>query len=336
MIINKFILHVLDKNSDIAVLNGEENELSNEVEKFYEKIIRKILRDDDLRKASYEDYETNPIRVCADHIIYDENSFVMSSQGIASLLFDSMKINSDLESCDLAVVLYTHKEDKGVAVIKLDYKKLYTHQINYDESSSKITVKMLSNEVGIQASQKIVHAALLGPSSINDEWHLRVLDKKAEKQETDSSFVTDFLKVKKVSDEKYLTKSFRTDTDNWITNAFANDIGTAENIRHIMNYSLKEQDEINVEEFIEASIEDEDKKESYKEMLEDRGIQESFPIDKEWVDKKLKRRRIKTDTGFEIKGLLEDFEDPMKYSIRKNEDGSVDLIVKNIDFFEEK
>ena len=71
-------------------------------------------------------------------------------------------------------------------------------------------------------------------------------------------------------------------------------------------------------------------------MLEDRGIQESFPIDKEWVDKKLKRRRIKTDTGFEIKGLLEDFEDPMKYSIRKNEDGSVDLIVKNIDFFEEK
>ena len=54
------------------------------------------------------------------------------------------------------------------------------------------------------------------------------------------------------------------------------------------------------------------------------------------MEKKLKKRNIKTDNGFEIKGNLTDFEDPMKYSIKKNEDGTIDIVIKNVNFFEEK
>lgn len=71
-------------------------------------------------------------------------------------------------------------------------------------------------------------------------------------------------------------------------------------------------------------------------MLEEKEINEDFPIDKTWVEKKLKRRSIKTNTGFDIKGLLEDFEDPMKYTITQNPDGTVDIRIKNIEFYEEK
>mgnify|MGYP000358615095 CR=1 FL=1 len=42
-----------------------------------------------------------------------------------------MKINSELESCDLAICLYTVKDEKYVAILKLDYKKLYTHSIEF-------------------------------------------------------------------------------------------------------------------------------------------------------------------------------------------------------------
>src|SRR3712207_2629908 len=107
----------------------------------FRSVIRRILRDDDLRKAKFTSYEDNEIRVCTDHILYDERSFVISSQGIARFLFDSMKINAELESCDLAVVMYTHKDQKGVAIIKLDYKKLYTHDIGFDESEQKVDRK---------------------------------------------------------------------------------------------------------------------------------------------------------------------------------------------------
>ena len=54
------------------------------------------------------------------------------------------------------------------------------------------------------------------------------------------------------------------------------------------------------------------------------------------VEKKLKKRSIKTDNGFDIKADLTDFEDPMKYSVRQNPDGSIDIVIKNVRFYEEK
>ncbi|MBC2576106.1 nucleoid-associated protein [Peptostreptococcus canis] len=336
MIINKFIIHVLDKNSDFPVLNDIENMISPETDAFYQKVIRRILRDDDLRKATFDNYQENEIRVCCDHIIYDEKSFVMSSKAIAGFMFDAMKVNAELDSCDLAVVLFTHKDQKQVAIIKLDYKKLYTHEIGYNEENETVSIKMVTNDIGIQDSQKIIHAALVGVSGINDEWHFQVLDKVAEKQEADSSFVTEFLKSKKVKDEKFLTKSFRNTTDNWITNAYGNDVKSAESVRSMLNFTLREGNDVDIDKFIEDSIVEEERKQSFKELMEDREIDNQFPIDKTWVEKKLKRRAIKTNTGFDIKGLLDDFEDPMKYSIKRNDDGTVDITLKNIEFYEEK
>ena len=303
MIINKFIIHVLDKNSEFPILNDVENTITPETDAFYQKVIRRILRDDDLRKAKFDSYQDNEIRICADHILNEEPSFVVSSQGIARFLFDSMKINAELESCDLAVVLYTHKDQKGVAIIKLDYKKLYTHDIGYDDDKQAVSIKMVTNDIGIQDSQKIV---------------------------------TDFIKAHKVKDEKFLTKSFRNTTENWITNAYGNNVKEAEGIRSILNHTLKEGNDVSISKFIKESISDPERQESYKELLEEKEINEDFPIDKTWVEKKLKRRSIKTNTGFDIKGLLEDFEDPMKYTITQNPDGTVDIRIKNIEFYEEK
>ncbi len=196
--------------------------------------------------------------------------------------------------------------------------------------------KMIANDIAIQASQKIIHAAIIGVSGLNDEWHLKVLDKVAEKTESDSSFVTEFLKCEKIRDEKYLTKTFKNTTDNWITNAYGNNVKEAEGLRSMLNYVLKEENSVDIEKFADECIKDEERKESYRELMEDKKIEGEFPIDKTWVEKKLKRRSIKTSTGFDLKGLLEDFEDPMKYSLKQNQDGTVDITIKNIEFYEEK
>ena len=59
-------------------------------------------------------------------------------------------------------------------------------------------------------------------------------------------------------------------------------------------------------------------------------------LKKEKREKKLKKRGIKTDNGFDIKADLTDCEDPMKYSVRQNPDGSIDIVIKNVRFYEEK
>ena len=43
MIIHKFIVHVLDKNSDVPILNDFEGKINPEVDKFFQKIIKNAI-----------------------------------------------------------------------------------------------------------------------------------------------------------------------------------------------------------------------------------------------------------------------------------------------------
>ncbi|HBF4867935.1 TPA: nucleoid-associated protein, partial [Clostridioides difficile] len=192
------------------------------------------------------------------------------------------------------------------------------------------------NEINIQETKTVKIAALVGLSGMNDKYHLRVLDKDAEKEEANSKFVTEFLNATKIKDDKYKTKKFKNTAENWITNALSNDIKQAEDVRSILNYTLREKHEIDINDFVDKTIKDDKLKDSFKEHMEEKGLVEGFSIDKKWVDKKLKKRNIKTDNGFEIKGNLTDFEDPMKYTVRQNQNGSIDIVIKNVTFYEEK
>ena len=334
MIIHKSIVHVLDKNSDSPILNDYECRNSLEVDKFFQKIINRVSKDDDLRKAEFNDYNNNIVKNCCEQIIYDEDTFLQNSKEIAAYLFEIMKQSEEMDSCDLAICLYSVKEKKNVAIMRLEYKKLYTHSIEFVED--KFNIQIVSNEIGIPETGRPKQCALVGLSGINDEYHFKLLDKDAEKEQLETKFVTAFLNAKKIEDDKYKTKVFKTTAENWITNAISDDMKKAEDIRSMLNYTLKEKEEINVEEFVQNNIIDKDLKESFKEHMEDKGLTENFSVDKKWVEKKLKKRSIKTDNGFDIKANLSDFEDPMKYSVIKNENGTFDIVIKNISFYEEK
>lgn len=335
MIIHKHIIHVLDRNSDAPILNDYESKNNLEVDKFFEKALNRAIKDDDLRTAIFKDYNDNLIQKCCDQILYDDDTFVQNSQEIASYLFDILKINEDIESCDLAICLFSIKDEKYVGIIKLDYKKLYTHSIELLDE--KFNIQMISNEIGIPETGRVKQAAIIGVNGINDEYHFKLLDKDHEKDPTKSRFIDEFLNAEKIIDDKYNTKNFKNVATNWITNALGNDIKKAEDVRSLLNYTLKETDEVDVEEFIETGIDDEDLKESFRDLLEERGVSSNFNVDKKWVEKKLKKRSIKTDNGFDIKGDLVDFEDPMKFSIKRHEEsGTFDLVIKNVSFYEEK
>ena len=334
MVIHKFIIHVLDKNNDFPILNDFEGKINQEVDKFFKKTIKKVSKDDDLRKAIFNNYNENIVKNCCDQIIYNEETFVENSKEIASYLFEIMKINQEIDSCDLAVCLYSDKDEKNVAILKLDYKKLYTHTIEYVDD--KFNIQMVSNKVGISETANQKQCAIVGVSGINDEYHFVLVDKDFEKKGLESKFLSEFLCATKIDDDKYKTKVFKNTTENWITNALSKDMKQAEDVRGMLNYSLKEKNDLEVDKFIKDAINDEDLRDSFKEHLKEKGIEDTFSIDKKWIEKKLKNRSIKTDTGFEIKSNYTNFEDNMKYSIRKNENGTFDILIKNITFYEEK
>ena len=82
------------------------------------------------------------------------------------------------------------------------YKKLYTHSIEFVDE--KFNIQMVANEIGIPETGRQKQCALIGVSGMNDEFHLRLLDKDAEKAELESKFITEFLNAEKVDDDKMI------------------------------------------------------------------------------------------------------------------------------------
>ncbi|MBH8103096.1 nucleoid-associated protein, partial [Clostridioides difficile] len=59
MIIHKFIIHVLDKNSDTPILNDFEGRVSQDMDLFFQKKIKTVSRAKDIRTAVFNDYSNN-------------------------------------------------------------------------------------------------------------------------------------------------------------------------------------------------------------------------------------------------------------------------------------
>ena len=329
MIIHKYIVHVLDRNSESPILNDYEGKNNLEIDKFFQKTIKGIIKDTDLRKAVFNNYEENIIRQCSEKIIYDEKSFIQNSKEIASYLFEAMKNNDEITSCDLAIVMYTNKDQRGVGIIKLDYKGLIHHDIALVDD--KFNVSINKNESALSNS-KPKQAALIESHGLNDEYQLRVLDKQYENMGVESKFIKKFLDVEKIIDDSYKTKEFIKVTNKVLEVCCGNEPKKLEDIKSLMNYMLKENSVFDINRFMENV--DGDKQNGLKEYLEDKELYKDFNIDKKVVEKALKNRTIKTDTGFKISADLVYFEDPMKYSLRQNEDGTCDIVIKNVGYIE--
>ena len=96
------------------------------------------------------------------------------------------------------------------------------------------------------------------------------------------------------------------------------------------NYKLKESFVIDVDKFVEDMSTNIVVSTALKQELDRHDISGEFEIDKNYIERKLKKRVIKTDTKIEIRANLEDIEDPMKFRVNQNSDGSYDLVIKNI------
>ena len=332
IVLHNKIIHILEKEKSNIVLTDYEAPSTPETDKLYVKLYKSVSRDEFLRKATFNNFESSQIKDLTESIIYYPETFVEKSKEIAKLLFDEMLTSSDLDSCSLAIALFSVDDEKKVGIFKIDFKKNLSSKIN--NSSDGQVIDIVESNNSFSSSLKSTQAVIIGATGANDDFHLEVLDKKAEKAEAPSSFIDKFLDATKVEDDDYKTKVFKQTMENFITNYYYEDAKQAEDARGYLNYMLSSKNTINPEEFVNELVEDEYKKEIIEEIITEKNLNTDISVDKSWVEKKTKTINKKLDTGFTLKGKKEDFSDTTKYSVTKNDDGSINIILKNVRLIE--
>ena len=151
-----------------------------------------------------------------------------------------------------------------------------------------------------------------------------------DKESSEESIFKEFLKAEIIRDDTYKTRVFIDIAQMYIDVGFEK-MDKKEAAIKTLECMLDTTSNMDINKFIDLSGIDGD----IKETLEKYDIYDSFNIDKKVVEKEFKVRTIKTDTGFVIKNKFNAFKDNSKYKIINNQDGTTDLLIKNIQYFKE-
>jgi hypothetical protein len=325
--IKKAIIHVLDKGGDEPVLNSELLDIGDAfLNEFVTKHVTKSLNNDNAEKIVFENDE-----FIVDYVKnLKDDQFVEYSQKIAVKLFDLIKADQMIPSCDLLICEVSSDFDTFYGILKLDYQPSYTHKIDFKED--ELQVSLIPHNIGLpSAKQKLKKCIFIGGK--DDEFNGLVINnnKKADSEYKQNYFVTEFVKGKKKIHSTQKTKIVKAEVEKWARKNLKEDIEKASELRENLNKSLVEEDSVELEKITDGILTTE-QEEDMRKHIEKKGIDydDRINVDRKWVEKKMKSKSLKTDTGVTIRGKFEVFEDKSLFEMKRNGDGTVDYIIKNV------
>ena len=337
--INEAVIHILDSNGQEPVLNEYSLELDEDIYKFLYRHIEKCLKDDELKYARFNPERNIVKEVVQDYLNGIDNDLISLSKELASQLFIIMKGNVNIPSGDLIIVSIATDQGPMIGILKMDYVKNFTHEIQFVDQ--KIGIGIVPQVAGLPGSgQKIQKAAFLKPIKEDENYNLMILDKQKSSKEDEygaNYFINTFLGASIIANERDMTKTFVKAAENWTRKNVTEDAGRAEEIRTAIKTKLKEEDSINIDSFSEELFNEHPQvKEDFSNYIKQQGLNEEVAVDKTWVDKKLKRVRLNIDKQIDLYINEDTYHDSSKFEIQRNGDGTINLIVKNVINYIEK
>lgn len=331
VIIERAIMHTLDTSGDDPILSGFEINLNDRIYEFLHNHTVKCLNDSSNFKGKLYN-EAGLMYKNVYRAINEEESFVETSQNMAKHLFRILKKYDGIESCNLIVCKFSSDDKDFIAVLKLDYQTSLAQKVDYEEE--QFDIKLITQDTGLPGpKQKLSNIAIF--KSPSDEYYDAIyLEKpfKTIENETVHYFKDEFIQCSQVIDDTGATQIIKNSVEKWVRKTLKDDIDKATDIRSSVNDIFIHSGTLDVDSVVSDITDCNEEKEMLLEELEKRGVDvtANIDIDKRWVEKKMKSKQIKTDTGFVIKGDYDFFNDSMRFEIKYNGDGSVNYIIKNV------
>lgn len=333
----KAVIHIVDSSLEEPILNDFELEINDEINEFLVRHIQRSTSDDEAKCAEFNEGR-NVIKETAGDIINNFDSFLENSKEIARYFFRLMKSNSNIPSGDIVVCLFHCEYGITLGILKLDYNKTYIHGIDYIDD--KMVINILPQMIGLPgAGQKLQKCAFINFE--NNECEILVLDKQGKKDsETGIAgyLLNDLLNCSIIRDKRDTTKNLITTSEKWIRENLKDNADKAEQVRSVVAKSIKSDDVINIEAMAHHAFDKQPElKDNYISALKEVGVDErEIAVDREWAEKKLKRKKLKIDKDIEIYIDSQAYEDTDRFEIKRNGDGTINILIKHVRNYMEK
>lgn len=325
--VSHMVLHILDPQTGTPVLSNREIGPEEDGFDFTEKLIQKLLDDENLKNAVFFDGPNRVAELCT--VLFNgEVSFLDATRDLAGGLFDIMNQHPEIPAADLLCCLAEIDGVTHLGLLKLNYRSNFIHQVQY-EGEAPVNLLLKQRTVLPGENQKPDEGVLI---NLQDRT-LRLVEKQYE------------LDGEK---EYYLSKRFlgcgsqlSSAEKAKILNRVAVKLGKKYNnekldssakLRKSVTEHLETGGEVALTTVAREIFRDAPTaQEEYVTELKEAGIREEtvrFP--EKLATRKFKNQKIKTDTGIEI-------EFPATYYMNKEmiefitqPNGTISIIIKNV------
>lgn len=331
--IKHIIVHILDSTIGMPVLSDTELLYGSEVAEFVREHIGRILAGDDAKECRFYEQESEIYKLLT---AYDDENFVEISQEIAGSLYEIMAVNIDIPSADLMAVRFREGDEEYLALLKLNFKSLYTHRtmpLAEGEGNSNELIRHKS--ILPSESQRLTEAAVIRLSDLS----LWVVEKKYEVNgEKTDYFSYLFLKCSAHLSHKAKLSIVGRAVESVQKDGFAESERFERQMyaKSIIQEEIEENGGFTVEEIGERIFEDEPElRTAFQDKMEKYNlVKERIEPQSENTVRKYQSQHLFTDTGIEIKIPMEQYKNPRCVEFITNPDGTVSVLIKNIEHLE--
>ena len=331
----KMIVHIMDSSIGMPVLSDTELVYGSEVAEFVRDHIAKISSGDEMKECHFYQEESEVFQMLAG---YDDKDFVQMSKTAAGFLYEIMGSNIDIPPADLLVVRFREKETEYLAFLKMNYKSLYTHRtmpIAEGEGNSNEIIRHKS--ILPSESQRLSEAAIIRLEDLT----LWVLEKKYEVNgEKVNYFSYLFLKCSSHLSHKSKLSIVSRAVESVQKEGFDDTERFEKQMRakQILQEEMQENGGFVVEEIAEKIFDDQPElKVAFQDKMEKYDmVKEKIEPRSENTVRKFQSQHLYTDTGIEIKIPMEQYKNPRSVEFITNPDGTVSVLIKNIEHLEAK
>lgn len=325
--IHNAILHVLNNDGGESYFSTQELDIDSDIcYEFITKHVKKLLNNPAAKEATFksESKVYGMVRSFIDGGVYFKDASVQICQHLSTI----MLANVDIPSADILVARFEIKGDFYLAILKLNYKECFTHQVvtGADGADNQI---MKCRSVLPFDSGKVEEACLIPYNPMV----IRLLEKPYPVNGEQVNYFSElFLECGAEISKKEAARILDEVTEDMNQKFFNESIETMAKIKTALMEEAEEgEGYVSIENVAARVFDDnEEMKNQYIEMARDAGLRADIEFGQKFVKQQFGVQKFKAANGIELKFPVELIEDPTVLEIIHNGDGSMSIVLKNL------
>ncbi|NTW71143.1 MAG: nucleoid-associated protein [Eubacteriaceae bacterium] len=329
--INRAILQIIDNSGGLSIVSDKAMVLTSEIDEYISKHLQKCFSDIDVKNTKFKDDHNNEFLSIVKSFKQDD-SFLITSKKIAGLYMDIINQGTTVPSGDLIIVDFMCDNEMYLGLLKLNYKNSFIHFV---ESNDGIRNTIVNQICALPLeTQKLDEFALI---KLSDD-SIKVKEKKYEVNGVKEYYLTKFiLNTDSAFSDKTVVDIVEKAGKRVIQTEYDNDVSKLNTFKKVVSDGYAMTNEINLEKIADATFDDENGRNIFKQEIAKAGIYEGkIKISPNAEKRIMKKHKLVTDSGIEISIPTSFLADDSIVEFVNNINGTISIVIKDIEILSNK